>query len=39
MLLINNLQAKINKHQASIHAAMERVVASGWVVLDPEVKK
>jgi aminotransferase EvaB len=38
MLLINNLQAKIDKHQTAIRAAMERVVASGWVILGPEVK-
>ena len=37
MLLINNLQAKIDMNQEAIHAAMECVVKSGWV-LDPEVK-
>jgi aminotransferase EvaB len=39
MLLINNLQAKIDTHQTVIQAAIERVVKSGWVVLGPEVKQ
>jgi dTDP-4-amino-4,6-dideoxygalactose transaminase len=36
---INNLAAKINKFQIQINASIQRVVASGWVILGPEVKR
>jgi dTDP-4-amino-4,6-dideoxygalactose transaminase len=39
MQQINNLAAKINKFQTQITASVQRVVASGWVVLGPEVKR
>jgi dTDP-4-amino-4,6-dideoxygalactose transaminase len=38
MQQINNLAAKISKFQEQINAAVQRVIASGWVVLGPEVK-
>ncbi|MDP3010617.1 MAG: DegT/DnrJ/EryC1/StrS family aminotransferase [Methylococcales bacterium] len=39
MLQINNLSAKITKHQTQIQAAINRVIASGWLVLGSEVKQ
>ncbi len=36
---INNLAAKLAVHQAQIAAAIDRVIASGWLVLGPEVKR
>jgi len=38
MLLINNLQTKIDTNQEAIHAAMKCVVKSGWIMLNPEIK-
>lgn len=38
MLLINNLQAKFDRHRSLIDAALARVIDRGWVVLGPEVK-
>lgn len=35
---INNLSARIAKHQKQIKASIDRVIASGWLVLGPEVK-
>ncbi|MBV4457379.1 DegT/DnrJ/EryC1/StrS family aminotransferase [Pseudomonas sp. COR58] len=39
MQQINNLAAKIEKFQSQINSSVQRVVASGWVVLGPEVKR
>lgn len=39
MQQINNLSAKITKHQTQITASIDRVIASGWLVLGPEVKQ
>ena len=39
MLQINNIAAKIAKHKTQIVAATEQVIASGWMVLGPEVKQ
>ena len=39
MLQINNLSAKIAKHQTKIQSAINRVINSGWIVLGPEVKQ
>lgn len=39
MQQINNLAAKIGKFQGLINTAVQRVVASGWLVLGPEVKR
>lgn len=39
MQQINNLSARIAKHQAKIKASIDRVIASGWLVLGPEVKQ
>lgn len=39
MQQINNLSAKIAKHQTQIEASIGRVIASGWLVLGPEVKR
>lgn len=39
MQQINNLSAKITKHQTQIKASIDRVIASGWLVLGPEVKQ
>lgn len=39
MQQINNLSAKIVKHQTQIEASINRVIASGWLVLGPEVKR
>ncbi len=39
MQQINNLSAKIGKFQGLINTAAQRVVASGWLVLGPEVKR
>ena len=39
MLQINNLSARIAKHQMQIQAAINRVIASGWLVLGSEVKQ
>lgn len=36
---INNLSLKIATHQDRIGAAIQRVVASGWLVLGPEVRQ
>jgi dTDP-4-amino-4,6-dideoxygalactose transaminase len=36
---INNLSLKIATHQDRITAAIQRVVASGWLVLGPEVRQ
>jgi len=37
MQQINNLSAKINKYQDQIKVATNRVMASGWLILGPEV--
>jgi aminotransferase EvaB len=39
MLQINDLSARIGNYREQIDAAIARVVASGWVVLGPEVKR
>lgn len=39
MQQINNLAAKIVKFQSQINSSVQRVVASGWVILGPEVKR
>lgn len=39
MQQINDLSARIDKYQDQIKEAIARVVASGWVVLGPEVKQ
>lgn len=39
MQQINNLTTRINKYQAKIKDAIDRVIASGWVILGPEVKR
>jgi dTDP-4-amino-4,6-dideoxygalactose transaminase len=36
---INDLSARICAYEAQIKAAMDRVIASGWFVLGPEVKQ
>lgn len=38
MQQINNLSCRVTQHQAQIRVAVERVLASGWLVLGPEVK-
>lgn len=39
MQQINNLAAKIEKFQSQISSSVQRVIASGWVILGPEVKR
>jgi len=39
MQQLNNLSARIAVYQESIKAAVDRVIASGWLVLGPEVKR
>lgn len=39
MQQINDLSARIGQYQEQIQAAVGRVIASGWVVLGPEVKQ
>ncbi len=39
MQQINNLSTRLTQHQTQIKAAMDRVIASGWLVLGPEVKR
>lgn len=39
MQQINNLSARIARHQMQIKASIDRVIASGWLVLGPEVKE
>lgn len=39
MQQINNLSAKIARYQTKIKASIDRVIASGWLVLGPEVKQ
>ena len=39
MLLINDLSARLARHEARIKGAVDRVIASGWLVLGPEVKR
>jgi dTDP-3-amino-2,3,6-trideoxy-4-keto-D-glucose/dTDP-3-amino-3,4,6-trideoxy-alpha-D-glucose/dTDP-2,6-dideoxy-D-kanosamine transaminase len=39
MLQINNLLARVTRHQTQIQTAVERVIKSGWFVLGPEVKR
>ena len=39
MLQINNLSARLARHQALLDAALARVTASGWLVLGPEVRQ
>lgn len=39
MQQINDLSARIGQYQEHIQAAVARVIASGWVVLGPEVKR
>jgi len=39
MQQINNLSSRIAQHQPQIKAAIDRVLASGWLVLGPEVKQ
>jgi dTDP-3-amino-2,3,6-trideoxy-4-keto-D-glucose/dTDP-3-amino-3,4,6-trideoxy-alpha-D-glucose/dTDP-2,6-dideoxy-D-kanosamine transaminase len=36
---INNLSARLAAHQTQIQSAIDRVIASGWLVLGPEVKQ
>lgn len=36
---INNLSPRLHAYRNQIQAAMERVIASGWLVLGPEVKQ
>lgn len=36
---INNLSARLAAHQTQIESAIDRVIASGWLVLGPEVKR
>lgn len=38
-MLINDLSARIRAHESVLHAAAQRVLRSGWVVLGPEVKR
>jgi dTDP-3-amino-2,3,6-trideoxy-4-keto-D-glucose/dTDP-3-amino-3,4,6-trideoxy-alpha-D-glucose/dTDP-2,6-dideoxy-D-kanosamine transaminase len=39
MQQVNNLSARIAKHRTQINASIDRVIASGWLVLGPEVKR
>lgn len=39
MQKINNLSARIAKHQTQIKASIDRAIASGWLVLGPEVRQ
>ncbi len=39
MHLLNNLSARIARHRTQIKASIDRVMASGWLVLGPEVKQ
>lgn len=39
MQQINDLSARVVKHQAPIKAAIDRVIGSGWFVLGPEVRQ
>lgn len=39
MLLINNLSARLARHDTQIRAAIDRVIGSGWLVLGPEVRR
>lgn len=39
MQLINDLSVKLNTYKTMINASVERVVASGWLVLGPEVQQ
>lgn len=39
MLLINDLSARLARHEAQIKGAVDRVIASGWLVLGPEVTR
>lgn len=39
MLQINNLSARIDQHKTQIRVAIDRVIASGWLVLGPEVRQ
>lgn len=39
MQQINNLSAKIDKYKPQIKSSINRVIASGWLVLGPEVKQ
>lgn len=38
-MLINDISARISVHETYIRTAIENVIASGWVVLGPEVKR
>lgn len=39
MQLVNNLSARIDRHQGQINASIDRVIRSGRFVLGPEVKQ
>ena len=39
MQQINDLSAKLSSHRSQIDAAIDRVIASGWLVLGPEVSR
>jgi aminotransferase EvaB len=39
MQQLNNLSSKVDKNLTSIKAAIDRVVASGWFVLGPELER
>jgi dTDP-3-amino-2,3,6-trideoxy-4-keto-D-glucose/dTDP-3-amino-3,4,6-trideoxy-alpha-D-glucose/dTDP-2,6-dideoxy-D-kanosamine transaminase len=39
MLQLNNLSTRIALYQKQIKVAVDRVIASGWVILGPEVKQ
>src|SRR5262245_42194507 len=38
-MLINDLSSRIRANEQAIHAAISNVIASGWLVLGPNVKK
>ncbi|KQR85476.1 erythromycin biosynthesis sensory transduction protein eryC1 [Burkholderia sp. Leaf177] len=39
MLQLNDLSARIARHQVGLKAAVDRVISSGWLVMGPEVKR
>jgi len=39
MQQVNNLSSRLSMYQARIIAAIDRVIASGWLILGPEVKQ
>jgi dTDP-4-amino-4,6-dideoxygalactose transaminase len=38
-MLINDLSSRIRANEQAIHAAINNVIASGWLILGPNVKK